>query len=134
MSKITVWFIKSAMIYFLIGVSTGLWLGISPRGYYIPIHVHLNLLGWMSMFIYGVSYHILPRFSGRPLFSDRLAEIHFWTAQIGLIGMVISWLFIRSLLILFSLIEIFSIVLFVYNMFRTVRPASAIRPEQCSSK
>ena len=129
MSKITVWFIRSAMIYFLVAVSLGLWMGMSPRGYYIPVHVHLNLLGWVSMFIYGVAYHILPRFSGRQLFSDRLSEIHFWTAHIGLIGMAVSWfLFHRRLLVVFSFIEVFSITLFVYNMFKTIRPASAIKP------
>ena len=129
MSKITVWFIRSAMIYFLVAVSLGLWMGMSPRGYYIPVHVHLNLLGWVSMFIYGVAYHILPRFSGRQLFSDRLSEIHFWTAHIGLIGMAVSWfLFNRKLLVVFSFIEIFSIILFVFNMFKTIRPASAIKP------
>ncbi len=138
MSKISVWFIKSAMIYFLIAVFLGLWMVLFPGGlytsFYTPIHVHLNLLGWISMFIYGVAYHILPRFSGRPLYSDRLAEIHFWTANIGLIGMVFSWsMFNRMLLVIFSLIEGLSIILFVYNMFRTVRPASAIGPTQPSS-
>ncbi len=129
MSKITVWFIRSAMIYLLIAVSFGLWMAISPRGYYMPVHVHLNLLGWVSMFIYGVAYHILPRFSGRQLFSDKLSEVHFWVAHIGLIGMVISWLlFNRKFLIVFSSIEIFSIILFVINMFKTIRPASAIKP------
>ncbi len=129
MSKITVWFIRSAMIYFLIAISFGLWMAIAPKGYYRPVHVHLNLLGWMSMFIYGVAYHILPRFSGRPLFSETLSVIHFWIAHIGLIGMVISWLFFnRRLLVAFSFIEVFSIILFVINMFKTIRPASAIKP------
>ena len=31
------------------------------------VHSHLNMLGWVSMMIYGVGYHVLPRFSGRPL-------------------------------------------------------------------
>ena len=128
MSKITVWFIRSAMIYLLIAVFIGVWMGLSPVRYYIPAHAHLTLLGWMSMFVYGVAYHILPRFSGRPLYSDRLADIHFWTANIGLVGMAFSWfIFNQQLLVLFSIIEAFSIVLFVYNMFRTVQPASAIK-------
>jgi cbb3-type cytochrome oxidase subunit 1 len=121
------------MIYFLIAVLLGVWMGMSPRGYYLPVHVHLNLLGWMSMFIYGVAYHILPRFSGRQLFSDTLSEIHFWTAHIGLIGMAISWfLFNRMFLVIFSFIEVISIILFVFNMFKTIRPASAIKPPAAS--
>jgi len=57
--------------------------------------VHLNLLGFMSMMIYGVGYHILilPRFSGRPVYSPLLMRIQFWFANPGLIGMAVSWPF-----------------------------------------
>ncbi len=123
MSKITVWFLRLAMIYFLIGALFGLDMAIVPRHMiYRPVHVHLNLLGWMSMMIYGVAYHILPRFSGRPLYSDKMAQIHLWLANIGLIGMVVFWIFYnKGLLMVFSLIEFISILLFVYNMLRTVK-------------
>jgi len=96
MSKITVWFIKSAMVYFVLAIVVGLHMAASGTTYpYMPIHAHLNLLGWISMMIYGVGYHILPRFSGRPLYSDRLAEWQFWLANIGLVGMSLGWV-IRS--------------------------------------
>src|SRR6266540_4736307 len=32
------------------------------------VHSHLNMIGWVSMMIYGVGYHILPRFMGRALY------------------------------------------------------------------
>src|SRR3972149_5758809 len=48
------------------------------------VHSHLNLLGWVSMMIYGVGYHILPRFMGRPLYSPTLGEAQFWLVYIGL--------------------------------------------------
>ncbi len=88
------------------------------------IHSHLMMLGWVSMMIYGVGYHILPRFSGRPLKSNRIGEIQLWTANIGLIGMVVLYTIDSSkpLLILFGLMEVLSIVLFVYNMLATLLP------------
>ena len=52
------------------------------------VHSHLNMLGWVSMMIYGVGYHVLPRFSGRPLKYPKMGELQFWAANIGLIGML----------------------------------------------
>jgi cbb3-type cytochrome oxidase subunit 1 len=94
------------------------------------VHSHLNMLGWVSMMIYGVGYHVLPRFSGRPLKYPKMGELQFWTANTGLIGM----LFFYSLNIYtpnsayniasmaFGGLEVFSIGLFFYNMLATLLP------------
>lgn len=131
MSKITVWFIKCAMVYFLISVVLGIKMAVLGATYpYIPIHVHFNLLGWMTMMIYGVGYHILPRFSGRPLYSDKMAEWQFWMANIGLVGMAIGWI-VRTrqgdatLLMIFSIIAATAAFMFVLNMFKTIKAAPA---------
>lgn len=134
MSKITVWFIKLAFIYLAIGVVLGAIIGIwhwngSLVYSLLPTHVHLGLLGWMSMMIYGVGYHILPRFAGKALYSNKLASIQFWTANIGLIGMAIMWpvyrttqnQFSQSILVISYIIEVISVFLFVYNMLRTIK-------------
>lgn len=94
------------------------------------IHSHLNLLGWVSMMIYGVGYHILPRFSGRPLRFPKMGELQFWTANIGLIGMVVFYMlrlyypapYFGILTLAFGAVEIFSIALFFYNMLMTLLP------------
>jgi cbb3-type cytochrome oxidase subunit 1 len=93
------------------------------------IHSHLNMLGWVSMMIFGVGYHILPRFTGRPLRYPKLGEVHFWLANISLIGMLsfylLSSLFVdisifKSLSTIFGLIQAVSIFLFFYNMLATM--------------
>lgn len=132
MSSITVWFIRCAMIYFLLAILLGLMMTITGPVYpWRPIHTHLNLLGWMSMMIFGVGYHILPRFSGKPLWSDRLASAQIWLANIGLIGMAFGWI-IRSsetgsyaILTVFAVVESVSIVFFVLNMLLTIKAAPA---------
>ncbi len=136
MSKITVAFLKCAMVYFVLAMLIGIYMTASGPVYpYKPIHTHFNLLGWMSMMIYGVGYHILPRFSGTPLWSDRLATVHLWTSNIGLVGMAIGWLVAGfgggiGVLHIFSLVEGLSIVFFVLNMFMTIKPAPALRKPQ----
>jgi cbb3-type cytochrome oxidase subunit 1 len=94
------------------------------------VHSHLNLLGWVSMMIYGVGYHVLPRFSGRPLKYPKMGELQFWTANTGLVGML-SFYTLNiympapihiTLSIACGVIEVFSIALFFYNMLATLLP------------
>ena len=94
------------------------------------VHSHLNLLGWVSMMIYGVGYHVLPRFSGRPLKYPKMGELQFWTANIGLVGMLLFYTMnmytptpsFNSLSVAFGALELFSIALFFYNMLATLLP------------
>lgn len=134
MSKITVWFIRFAIIYFLLAILLGLHMSVAGPVYpWMPIHTHFNLLGWMSMMIYGVGYHILPRFSGKPLFSDALATAQLWLSNIGLIGMAAGW-WVRNdsgsntVLVVFALVEALSIVFFAINMLKTIKAAPAPAP------
>jgi cbb3-type cytochrome oxidase subunit 1 len=97
------------------------------------VHSHLNLLGWVSMMIYGVGYHVLPRFSGRPLRYPKMGELQFWTANIGLIGMLLFYAMgvynpsqdFKLISVVFGGVEVFSIVLFLYNMLATLLPKAA---------
>jgi cbb3-type cytochrome oxidase subunit 1 len=94
------------------------------------VHSHLNMLGWVSMMIFGVGYHVLPKFSGRPLKYPGMGELHFWTANIGLVGMLLFYVMniynpnpaYNTLAISFGVLEVFSIVLFFYNMLATLLP------------
>lgn len=94
------------------------------------VHSHLNMLGWVSMMIYGVGYHILPRFMGRPLYSARIAGWHFYLANVGLLGMLFFYVLnvyaassaYQSLMMASSILEAISIVLFLYNMLMTLMP------------
>lgn len=127
MSNITVWFIRCAMVYLVAAVLMGLHMSHAGPVYPLkPIHTHLNLLGWMSMMIFGVAYHILPRFSGAPLWSERLAAAHLWLANIGLLGMIGGWVLMwyekgTATLMVFSAVSVLSILFFVTNMFKTIK-------------
>ncbi len=92
------------------------------------VHSHLNMLGWVSMMIYGVGYHILPRFMGRPLYSNRLGETQFYLANISLIGMLAFYTantyspggMYRILTMAFGAVQAAAILLFFYNMLMTL--------------
>jgi cbb3-type cytochrome oxidase subunit 1 len=53
--------------------------------------MHMTLLGFVTMMIYGVGYHVLPRFVGSPLWSRRLPAWHVWLSNIGLALMCVGF-------------------------------------------
>lgn len=127
MSKLTVMFIKASLIYLTLGAILGVYMTIPGANYgmFRPSHAHLMVLGFCSMMIFGVAYHILPRFSGRQLFSEKMADWNFYLANAGIIGMVIGFAHITApamgiVLLLGSLSEAAACFLFAFNMFKTL--------------
>jgi cbb3-type cytochrome oxidase subunit 1 len=92
------------------------------------VHSHLNMLGWVSMMIYGVGYHILPRFMGRPLYSNKIGEAQFYLANISLVAMLVFYALntyspggaYRTLTVASGAIQAFTVFLFFYNMLMTL--------------
>ena len=92
MSKYSRLFAIASLGYLLLSGCLGLVMAYSPllRGMMRFSHVHAMLIGWISMMIFGLAYHVVPRFAGSPLISDFWQKWHFWCANIALIGMVIT--------------------------------------------
>jgi cbb3-type cytochrome oxidase subunit 1 len=72
-------FLKIAVVYLALGAVLGLWMGITAQFALAPVHAHLVLLGWASMALAGLIYHLYPDAS-----RTRLAQIHFWLHNVGL--------------------------------------------------
>lgn len=89
------WFIAASLAYALLGGLLGLWWLADP-GALAPLalraHAHLMLVGFIGMMIFGVGLHVLPRFVGRALFSERMADAQFALVNLGLVTMVAGWL------------------------------------------
>jgi cytochrome c oxidase cbb3-type subunit 1 len=127
MSKTTLGFILVSLFYLLLGVTLGVVFFIIPEARALrSVHAHLNLMGFVIFMIFGVAYHILPRFRGRPLHSEGLAWAQFWLANVGLVGLLILMglnVYITvstALLALFGALLALSVYLFVYNLGRTL--------------
>jgi cbb3-type cytochrome oxidase subunit 1 len=73
-----------------LGVVFGLNRGQGPL--WRPLHAELNLWGWVTLLIYGMAYHLFPRFAARPLASARLAWAQGWLAMAGVALAAIGWL------------------------------------------
>ncbi|MBK6841136.1 MAG: cbb3-type cytochrome c oxidase subunit I [Gemmatimonadetes bacterium] len=90
-------FLKASLAWFGIGVTLGAVMSSWPHAaIYRTAHFHMNLLGFVSMMIFGVAYHVIPRFMGHPLHDKRLAAIHFWVANLGLATLSIGFALIPT--------------------------------------
>jgi cytochrome c oxidase cbb3-type subunit 1 len=123
-------FIGMSIIYLAVASLLGIFMLGHPSLMHLKfVHSHLNMLGWVSMMIFGVGYHILPRFAGKPLKSPKMGELQFWLANIGLIGMLFFYTLgsfhpeeglYRGVTVAFGLMEAVSVFLFFYNMLVTI--------------
>ncbi|MEQ8418230.1 MAG: cytochrome-c oxidase, cbb3-type subunit I [Imperialibacter sp.] len=52
---------------------------------WIIAHVHIGGLGWNGFLTFGMLYWMIPRIYGTKLFSDKLANFHFWIGTLGII-------------------------------------------------
>lgn len=48
-------------------------------------HVHAGALGWVALTCFGCLYYMIPRLWHTKLYSERLANAHFWMATIGMV-------------------------------------------------
>ena len=128
-------FIKSALAWLGLGVSLGVAMAAHPLWIiYRPAHVHMNLLGFVTMMIYGVGYHVLPRFFGHPLHSRKLGGVHWWLSNVGLALMVVGFVMAphfgpRSIPVVASggTLSALGAFAFIFNIWRTIDGPAALR-------
>jgi hypothetical protein len=73
--------IRIAAVFGLIGTVLGSHMAGSGSYAFRPIHAHILLVGWLSMFSWGVFYRIYK------VRAKKLMAFHGWTAIIGAIGL-----------------------------------------------
>jgi len=52
---------------------------------WIIAHVHTGALGWNGLLTFGMVYWLAPRLFQTPLYSKKLAELHFWISSFGIL-------------------------------------------------
>jgi hypothetical protein len=85
-------FLRAALVWLVLGTSLGVAMAVHPVWVVYRIaHFHMLLLGFVTMFIAGVAYHVVPRFTMAALASTRLAMVHLVMANLGLALMVLGF-------------------------------------------
>ncbi|TMK38278.1 MAG: hypothetical protein E6G70_30025, partial [Alphaproteobacteria bacterium] len=69
----------------------GIVMGISEDHSTMPAHAHLNLLGWVSLFLFGIYYRLHPMAD-----RSRLAFIQVWVWIVGTITLTFGVALVHS--------------------------------------
>ncbi len=121
-------FLAGSVFFILLSVMTLLSSEILSVYFYSPrllAITHVITLGWITMFIMGSLYQLIPVIFESRLFSYKLAIINFWFLTVGIAGFIFSF-WISSFMILlplFSTVVYLSVVLFCINIAFSYRNA-----------
>ena len=50
---------------------------------WVPGHVHMGTMGWVTLTITASIYYVIPKIYKTEIYSEKLANIHFWLALVG---------------------------------------------------
>ncbi|HEX8681431.1 MAG TPA: hypothetical protein VF707_03905 [Ardenticatenaceae bacterium] len=82
MPRLSVWMVRAALLHLGFGFFLGgliLWQkgpgGIPGAWQWLPVHIHMVLMGWTVQLAFGVAYWILPRFAQREAEQGRVEQL-----------------------------------------------------------
>jgi len=115
------WF-RLAAVYFAIGVVLGVTMGASGDHSLFAVHAHINLLGWVSMALFGLIGTVHPSIT-----EGRVAAAQFWTFNVG-VPVMLGALTLRlkgfpsvePLIAVASMLIGCSVVLFAWQVFSRI--------------
>ena len=66
---------QAAVAFLIAGMIWGIIMAISEDHSAMPAHAHLNLLGWVSLFLFGIYYRLHPSLEGA---KSAIAQVWVW--------------------------------------------------------
>ena len=92
MTRLAGRFFGSAIIYAVLGMTLGLVMGMTQDRTQMPTHAYRSCSAGSSFAIFlGIFYQMFPIAA-----ANRLADVHFWLAQVSLIVLIIGLFLIFS--------------------------------------
>jgi hypothetical protein len=119
MLRVDTAFLLIASACLIIGTSMGIAMGVAHDFQFAPVHAHLNLLGWASLALFGLTYRAYPM-----LANSRIALAHLALSGVSALifpaGIYVSVAYgAPALAIGASLLWFVGAVLFFANLVRT---------------
>jgi cbb3-type cytochrome oxidase subunit 1 len=82
---------KLSSLTAVIGVSLGVYMGIASDHTLGPVHVHLNLIGWVSLFLFGLFYKFHPEaLGGAAVVQVSMVTVGYIVMLVGLAGLLLT--------------------------------------------
>lgn len=109
MPAISRMYFRVAVAFLIVGILVGLHMSISQNHQVVGAHAHINLLGWVTMSIFGAYHALNPETA-----ETRLAKLQFYVYTVGVIVMAPSlYLLLTGSPAMEPIVAIASIIVFV---------------------
>ena len=127
-SNLSATWLRIAVVYFVVGVTLGIVMGASGDHSLMPVHAHINLLGWVSMTLFAVIGRFYPAIQ-----QGRIAKLQFWLYNLGvptllvlLVALLRGNAALGPIVGVLSMVVGVAVLLFAYLVFTSVKaPAAA---------
>ncbi|MGF6255252.1 hypothetical protein [Ensifer sp. LBL] len=126
MPRLAQLYFKTAIIFLIIGLCMGLHMAISQDHAATPAHAHTNLLGWVTMAIFGIYYALNPAKAER-----RLALVQYYVYTSGVAVLVPSLYLmttgrpeIEPIVAVASIVAFLGVLLFAVVIFSSAEAAT----------
>ncbi|MFP1633115.1 hypothetical protein ACLB6G_15385 [Zhengella sp. ZM62] len=112
-------FVATAALFVTIGMAWGIQMSATGNHMLAGAHAHLNLVGWVTMGLFGFYYHLVPAAGER-----MLAKIHYAIATLGVVTIVPGIVMAitrqgETLARIGSVLTILSMLIFLYTVVTT---------------
>jgi peptidoglycan/LPS O-acetylase OafA/YrhL len=114
---------RLAVLFVIAGIAMGIGMAASQDHSIMPAHAHLNLLGWVSLFLFGIYYERRPARDASKL---AVTQVVLWSVGTVVLTAAVAAIHLGytaadPLAALASLIVLAAMVLFAYFVFRPRR-------------
>ena len=121
MKRVDIYFLLLATILLICGALLGIVMGAREDFQLAPVHAHLNLAGWASLALFGLTYRAYPQLS-----ATALARYHFITSGTASVMLPagIGLAVLRSspgLAIFASILWVCGVLMFLAQLIRLLR-------------
>jgi hypothetical protein len=129
MKRVDVYFLLLATVLLICGAVLGMVMGAREDFQLVPVHAHLNLAGWASLALFGLTYRAYPE-----LAADALARYHFVVSGCAsvLLPIGIGFAVLRNsqgLVMFASTLWLIGVLMFLAQLVRLIRGRSvAVSP------
>jgi len=114
---------RLAVLFVIAGMAMGIGMAATQNHVIMPAHAHLNLLGWVSLFLFGIYYERRPALDASKLARIQVVLWSFGTVvlTVAVAAIHLGYQAAEPVAALASLLVLAAMLLFAYFIFRPAR-------------
>jgi len=118
-----IWFLRLGVLYLLIGIAMGMEMAATHNFALMPVHAHINLLGWVTSTVMWLVYRANPQMASNALAKANLFLFHgsLPVLSVALAFFLLGNAAIEPVVAIASALVAISAVCFAINVWRNVK-------------